>query len=366
LAFTTLLSGSMAVLAQSSPQAGLLEHAGWTALEAGQLAAAGEAFHKAAAADPKNVRAHLGVALVAFVERRDEAAMTAVNRVLALAPADRRARELRGRLLYRGGDLHAAIGVFDTLVREASDDGLTETLDRWRREAELGDRMNLAVGNGFTVAFDGPSDDALAARVLEIVERAAARIDDRLSYIRTAPVAIVLYTNEQFRDITRSPPWAAGAFDGRIRVPIRGAREQAEDLERVLAHEYVHSIVFALARRRVPAWFNEGLAAALESDRAQASDRAPDVPPAPPRLGALDRSFQNLSGRDARAAYDFSASAVQTLLDEAGGFTIVTLLADVGDGVPFEQAFAYRIGRTVAEFEQRLRGEPPPQEWSGR
>ena len=344
-----LTAGAMA--SQSSPQAALLEQAAWTALEAGQLAAAAAAFHKAVAADPKNVRAHLGVALVSFAERRDEAAMTAVNRVLALAPTDRRARELHGRLLYRGGDLHGAIGVFDTLVREAPDDVLAETLDRWRREAELGDRMTLAVGNGFTVAFEGPADDAIAARVLEIVERAAARIDDRLSYIRTTPVAIVLYTNEQFRDITRSPPWAAGAFDGRIRVPIRGARAGSEELERVLAHEYVHSIVFALARRRVPAWFNEGLAAALETDR------PPDAPPVMLRLGSLERSFQNLSGRDARAAYEFSAAAVQRLLEESGGFTLVTLLGDVGDGVPFEQAFAHRTGRTLAEFERRVRGE---------
>ena len=35
-------------------------------------------------------------------------------------------------------------------------------------------------------------------------------------------ITVVLYSREQFRDITRSPQWAAGMFDGEIRVPVHG------------------------------------------------------------------------------------------------------------------------------------------------
>ena len=117
-----------------------------------------------------------------------------------------------------------------------------------------------------------------------------------LSHYPTAPIAVVLYTNEQFRDITRAPPWAGGAFDGIIRIPMRGALADAAEFDRVLAHEYTHALVYDLARSGVPTWLHEGLAVALERD----------VPPTPPpavmSLGALGQSFGRLGDREAREA----------------------------------------------------------------
>ena len=83
---------------------------------------------------------------------------------------------------------------------------------------------------------------------------------------RPKSVPVVLYTREQFRDITRSPEWAAAAYDGIIRVPMRGAGEKGEDLDRVLAHEFSHALIRSLATRNLPTWLNEGLASVLESD----------------------------------------------------------------------------------------------------
>ena len=66
-------------------------------------------------------------------------------------------------------------------------------------------------------------------------------------------ISVVLYTSEQFRDITRAPSWAAGAYDGTIRVPMRGALDEETELDRVLAHEFTHSLVRTLATRSLPA-----------------------------------------------------------------------------------------------------------------
>src|SRR5690242_21602302 len=60
--------------------------------------------------------------------------------------------------------------------------------------------------------------------------------------------------------------WAAGAYDGTIRVPIRGALDHPDELDRVLAHEFAHALIRSLAARNVPAWLNEGLATALRSE----------------------------------------------------------------------------------------------------
>ena len=147
------------------------------------------------------------------------------------------------------------------------------------------------------------------------IERASVRIWDVLSFYPTKPIAVVLYTNEQFRDITRSPAWAAGAFDGTIRIPMRGALANPAELDRVLAHEYTHALVHELAAGSVPAWLDEGLAAALERDSPREAPPAEDRVP----LRTLEKSFGRLSDRDVKRAYALSAFAVRRLLDDAGG-----------------------------------------------
>jgi hypothetical protein len=99
----------------------------------------------------------------------------------------------------------------------------------------------------------------------------------------------------------------------------------------------------------VPAWLNEGLATALESGNLEWAERqAAAQPPVP--LRALTSGFGRLTSAQAPLAYATSALAARRLLDEAGGFAVASLLRDLGEGVPFETAFAHRIQRPFAEF----------------
>ena len=337
--------------AQTSPRAAMLEASAWVALEASQFDTAAAAFREAIAGDPGNARLHLGAGAASYALRRDADARAALERALAINPALPQARDLLGRVLYRTGNLDDAIRLYETLLAETPGRiEITEPLERWRREAELRNRMDLAVGHGVTVAFDGPEDAALAAEAVASIERASVRIWDVLSFYPTRPIAVVLYTSEQFRDITRSPSWAAGAFDGTIRIPMRGALANRAELDRVLAHEYTHALVHELAAGAVPAWLDEGLAAALERDTPGETPAAEDRVP----LGSLNKSFGRLSDRDVARAYAFSAFAVRRLLDEAGGVAITNLIRDLGDGVPFESAFEHRMQRALADFEASL------------
>jgi len=345
-----LLRLAAPALAQINPHTALLEQAGWKALDAGQPEPAATAFRDALAEDPKNPRLHLGAAVAAYAQRRDDEAKTAIDRALALQPALPGARELLGRVLYRSGDLDGAIRVYSALVAgRPPTDPFAQLHDRWRREAELRDRMNVTVGSGFTIAFEGAADTDLAAQALASLERASARIGGLLGVFPLHPVPVVLYTGEQFRDITRAPQWAGGAFDGTIRIPMRGALADAAEFDRVLAHEYTHALVYDLAKRGVPTWLNEGLAAALERDR------TPEPPPVAIPLGSLVESFGRFGGAEAQQAYVASAFAVQRLLDAHGGFTMTSLLRDLGDGADFATAFADRFQQPFAEFDSSLR-----------
>jgi tetratricopeptide (TPR) repeat protein len=341
------------VRAQIDPRTALLERGAWTALNAGQAHAAAEAFRDALAADPKNPRLHVGAGMAAALERRDADARDEFERALALDPKLVEARMLLGQIHYRMGDVQSAMRTYEAVVLEKPEDaGVQATLDRWRREVELHDRMQQKVGSHFTVSFEGPAEAELAAEALDILDRAYWRIGQLLGTYPSDPIPVVLYTTEQFRDITRSPSWAAGAYDGTIRVPMRGALDKRDELDRVLSHEFTHALIKTLAARGVPTWLNEGLATALETgDLSWAETRMQLVVGKVP-LRALQNGFGRFTGEQAQVAYAASALAARRLLDEAGGAAIANLLKDLGDGVDFDSAFLHRIQRPFAEFQQ--------------
>jgi hypothetical protein len=157
--------------------------------------------------------------------------------------------------------------------------------------------MRLEIGDHFTVSFEGPEDAAMAAQALQSLNKAFWRICDVFGTFPIKSVPVVLYSGEQFSDITRSPKWAAAAFDGIIRVPMRGADEKGEDLDRVLAHEFSHALIRSLATRGLPTWLNEGLASVLESDDlGWATKGACESCRKGASLKALSRSVRRASG----------------------------------------------------------------------
>ena len=351
-----LVVGSVRLIgSQNSPRVGMLEQVGWAAIKAGNHKAAAEAFVEAAKLDPKNAQLWLGAGFAEFLQRHDADATIYLQRAIDIDPKLTLARAQLAQVLKRQGDLSEAIRLYEIVVAEMPEEkGLLETLERWKREHELHERMHVEVGDHFTVSFEGPEDKAMAAQALESLNRAFWRICDVLGTFPTKSIPVVLYSGQQFSDITRSPQWAAAAFDGIIRIPMRGADQKGEDLDRVLAHEFSHALIRSLATGGVPTWLNEGLATALEGPEDVAwMDKALRTAK-PPSLAALSGPFGKLSGRDATVAYAASARAAQRLLDEAGGVAVANLLRDLGEGVEFETAFLHRIQRSLADFEASL------------
>lgn len=338
--------------AQLDPATALLEKAGWDALNGGNPSAAADAFRRALAGDPKNARLHLGAGVAAFLERRDADAKSALERALDLNPKLSDARRFLGQVLYRMGDPQGAIRLLERHVAEVpGDKNSADLLNRWRREAELHDRMQQSLNERFTISFEGPEEAALAEKALESLDRAYWRIGEALSTFPNQPISVVLYTGEQFRDITRAPSWSAGAYDGTIRVPVRGALDNPKELDRVLHHEFTHALVRQLAPRNVPTWLNEGIATALEPDSIDWARERVQSAPAPMPLSTLRTGFARLTGDQAIVAYATSALAVRRLLDEAGGFALANLLRDLGEGVDFDAAFLRRLQRPFATFQ---------------
>lgn len=334
------------------PQSVMLARDGWQAIQADRAEDAAQLFERALALDPGSATSLLGAGLAAHLLGRTADARTRLEQALQIDPALTPASLLLGVLLYRGGDLDGAIRVYETAAARAPDEPqLAARLERWRREASLHDAFRRTMSTNFTVLFEGPAEEPLATKALEILEAAYWRVGTTLFTYPAEATTVVLYTQEQFRDVTRAPGWAGGLFDGKIRVPVRGALDHPEEFERVLTHEFTHALVRSLAPRNVPTWLNEGLAGVFErGDLGWAEETVREAKALLP-LERLHGPFSGLSNGEAKLAYAEAALAARYLLDQAGAPPIVALLEDLGRGVEFAAAFSQRALMPYADFQ---------------
>ena len=330
---------------------------GWDAIRAGKNEQAAAAFADALRAEPRDPSLYLGAGLAAQLLGDTAKARESLEQALRLAPDYTPASLLLGDLLYRQSDLQGAIAVYEAAIKYAADDNtLRARLTQLREEPSPERGFFQSQSAHFTVLFEGPADEELARRAVDVLEQAYWNVGTALYTFPDHVITVVLYTEEQFRDTTRSPSWAAAAYDGRIRIPMRGALEQAPgELERVLTHELTHAMIRAIAPRGVPTWLNEGLAVMFEpGGRAWASTTLAEGDARIP-LEQLAGSFDGFSGNQARIAYAESGEAARRLFDEVGGAGVVALLQDIARGVPLADAFHQRVLTPYSAFAASLR-----------
>jgi hypothetical protein len=353
LAFLVALLLTATVWAQGRAQTDAAR-AGWDALNAGRLQEAAAIFGDAVKRSPTPAIL-LGAALVAHLQQRHEEARQHLVAALRIDPSLTAASLLLGDVLHRQGDIDGAILVYErALERTLDHPQILKRLETWRKEAELHGRFGQKLSDHFTVLFEGPAESALAERAVAILEAAYWRIGTALYTYPPDVITVVLYTREQFRDVTQSPDWAGGAYDGRIRVPVRGALQNLREFERVLAHEFTHALVRSLAPRGVPSWLNEGLAALFEGSDFDRYRRVLRAGGTPPSLASLEGSFASFGAKDAALAYAQSVVATQALLDQAGAPAVVNLLTEAGAGTPFAAAFERHVLMSYADFQKRF------------
>jgi tetratricopeptide (TPR) repeat protein len=343
-------SGVLQAQARRGDAASLTQEA-VAALDAQRFGEALDAFTSASKLAPRDPTVCLGAGIAATRLGRNDEAIDWFERALKIAPEFTLASQWLGELQYREGHVKDAISTYEAALKaNPKADVLEKRLADWRKETQLQDRFYESRGAHFVVLFEGPADETLARSIVERLEKAYWRIGGVLTAYPSKPITVVLYTTEQFRDITRMPDWTAAAYDGRIRLPIKGALVDMDRLDRVLSHEFVHAVVAMLGGRNVPVWMNEGLAVVLEdgeSEYTQLLARARTRP----SLGELHGSFTRLPGGDVHLAYAVSANAVKRMLALRGPYAAVGLMQDMARGADFAGAFQQRFAMRYEDFQ---------------
>jgi tetratricopeptide (TPR) repeat protein len=230
-------------------------------------------------------------------------------------------RVLLGSAYYGMENLDQAIAEWNKALAVADNAGLREAVARAQRERDVSGSFSELHSEHFLLRYDGQQNERLSGEILNSLDGSFNDLVLDLDYSPTESVVVILYPNQDFRDITRTPSWVGALNDGKIRVPVSGLTQMTPDLARVLKHELTHSFVRQITLGHCPTWFNEGLAqleegsttAALGSQlaRAFAAGKIPDYAP-------LEGSFMSLSPDQAILAYAESLAALEYLRDGVG------------------------------------------------
>lgn len=203
-------------------------------------------------------------------------------------------------------------------------------------------------GERFKVVFDGHAVGHASRQVLSILDDAYRKIGKDLNYFPTKSFTVILYTQRDFKDVTRLPEWAGGAYgirDGVIRIPVRGAEGQEQQLRRVLFHEYTHALIHTICSDP-PLWLNEGLAEYFSGGwPTRTTQKIP--------LSALhdNSSFARLGDvRLVYYAYWESYSAAAYLIDRYGTDRVLKILKNIGTTGDMNQAFADALSISYQDF----------------
>jgi tetratricopeptide (TPR) repeat protein len=278
-----------------------------------------------------------------------------LDRARTVEPRSVGVARLSGWAYYGLDRLDEAVAQWTIAQRIQPDPDVARLLEKTATDKEAESGFRSGQTTHFTLHYEGSATPQLAAEILNTLEDDFRSIQAELHFAPQEPVAVVLYTQQSFRDITRAPSWAGAWNDGRIRVPVQGLTSIDNQLSRVLKHELTHSFVRQKTQGHCPQWLHEGLAQWMEGRRSDAAAQplvaAYDRRQYPP-LRALEGSWVQFSGPQAAFAYAWSLAAVEYIVANSGMWGIERLLDTLAGGSPVQPAIGSALQTDYAGIEQ--------------
>ena len=320
-------SGSQAAIAKDS-----VAHyaAAQFLVSKGDMDAAIDQYREALTYAPQDYSLLLNLAILYLRENQYSAALEPLERARRSAPDSPDVAKLMGWAYYGANKTDQAIEEWKRSERLRPDAQVEQALEKVERDKAVEESYREGATAHFDLKYYGGAAPELAHDILRSLEDDFRDLESKLDYTPPEQIAVILYTQQTFADITRAPGWAGALYDGRLRVPVQGLTHVTPELARVLKHELTHCFVGQKSRSRAPTWLQEGLAQWMEGRRsasiAGALVETANQGQAPP-LGSMEGSWMNLSAGSADLAYGWSLAVVESIID-AGGMTDVTRLLD--------------------------------------
>lgn len=276
---------------------------------------------------------------VEFYEKKEyDLASEALKDSLEYDPRNQLAYELLGDISYLQQRLAEAKEYYKKAYELGANSRLRDKLSKLREEASVERGMSTYRERHFIVKYkrDNKMYDGFDLR--ELLRETYRDISKDMGHYLNHQVVVLLYDREEFQQLTSLPHWAAGVYDGKIRMPAYQKNFKDRDLRALTAHEVTHVFVASLSNGRAPAWINEGLAE-YQEDKVRRDDRL--VLRSALKTGSLLPMDVLLTNGGATSLgdplqvslfYDQSFSLVSYLVERYGMFRVKKMLESFGKG----------------------------------
>ena len=281
------------------------------------------------------------------------------ERATRLATNSAEAFSVLGFACYSANRTPDAAAAWTRALQLRPDENVRNYLAKAQRELHTEADFTQADSGHFSIHYEGAStSDGLRQQVQQALEADYKELEQQLGIAPQGTIAVALYTDQAFFDVTQAPAWSGALNDGKLRLPIQGVGQVGPELARVLKHELAHSFINQATRGRCPQWLQEGVAQLLEPRTLGATrgerlaglyQRGAQIP-----LNALEAPFLMLSPFEAVLAYDESLAAAEYIRDHYGMEPLRAILLRIGEGSSTETALRAVIHASYSDLEQRV------------
>ncbi|MBL4888806.1 MAG: hypothetical protein JKX97_02155 [Candidatus Lindowbacteria bacterium] len=314
--------------------------------------------------DVPTVLAYIAITRGQFFEKAGEMRQAISNYRKALEWDEQNidAHILLGRLYYEREE-HALAKLHLRAARESTTrkiQGLDALLSKVDKEFETARTYQTVELDGFIVRFEGNQRYDLFYQLVPDLQSSRERTARVLERTPRIPLTVILYSGGQFQRNVDAPDWAAGTYDGKIRIRDVELGRPTSELQRIIKHEVAHAVIESAARKRVPGWVHEGIAKYMEGN---SWDPPQDVhylvrgikAQKVPSLVAMNTTFGNLpAGTDVRLAYAQSSAAIRYMTAIYGEPVLAEFISLLSSGRTVVQAIDTITFQDLGSFQKRV------------
>jgi len=284
-------------------------------------------------------------------------ALPYAQRAAQIAPDSADAIAMLGFVQFASDHTPEAIRSWKRSLALRPDATVSQYLARAERELSAESDFSQRENSHFNLHFEGKeTSDTFRRDLLATLDREYDEVARDLGYLPRNTIAVTLYTQQAFMDVTRAPSWSGAINDGKLRIPVSGMQSVTPDLARILKHELTHSFISQMSGNRCPTWLNEGIAQMEEGKSSASNGRqlaqlfaaGNEIP-----FNMLEGSFMNFSAAEANVAYAESLAAAEYIRDAYGMSEIARVLELLSRGSSTEAA----LRATVHSDYRQLRDE---------
>jgi len=325
-------------------------------LSKGEIDSAIDHYRRALTFSPDNLGLLLNLASLYLRESQFKKALDPLEHARRLAPDSPDTAKLLGWAYYGANKIDRAVEEWQRAEKLRPDAEVEAALRKAERDKSEEESYHEGETAHFSLKYYGAAAPALARGILRTLEDNYNDLESQLDYTPREPVAVILYTNQAFADITRAPSWVGALNDGRIRIPVQGLGGMTPELARVLRHELTHSFVGQKSQHRAPTWVQEGVAQWIEGRRSsQTAGELLNVLSRPdaPHLQLFEGSWMNLSGDSAYFAYAWALAVVESIIQSGGMGDVQRLIDALATAPSVEDALRESLHSSYEDIEHQ-------------